>query len=163
MSTWMFGCKRSFCSTGGGGGGGGAPLAVGDRVTVFKRVSQADVADFARLSGDANVVHSGHHHRLPPLVHGVYLAALVSGVIGTRLPGHGAVLVAKRLRFPRPCYVGDRVAIDVEILAVRKLIKCGFRCRVGPTVVVEGTADVVFDGNVAERLLAGSQTPATEP
>lgn len=148
-----FGRKRSFCSS-----GGGAPLAVGDRVTVYKRVSQSDVGDFARLSGDDNVVHSGRH-RLPPLVHGVYLAALVSGVIGTRLPGHGAVLVAKSLRFPRPCYVGDRVAIDVEILAVRKLIKCGFRCRVGPTVVVEGTADVVFDGNVAERLLAGTPGP----
>lgn len=139
------GCRRLFCG-GGGGGGSGRFVAVGDRVTMSKRVDKTDVDAFGRLTGDTNAVHAGHR----PLVHGAYLAALVSGLIGTRLPGHGTVLAAKSLRFPRPCYAGDRVDVEVEVRAVRKLIRCAFRCRVGGAVVMHGTADVV-NRDVAER------------
>lgn len=121
-------------------------FGVGDRVTVSKRIDKTDIDDFARLSGDTNTVHSGDR----PVAHGVYLAGLVSGVIGTRLPGDGTVLVSKRLRFPNACYAGDRVRIEVEIRSIRKIIECGFRCVVGDKVVMEGTADVI-NKNVIKR------------
>lgn len=114
-------------------------FAVGDRAIVLKRIDKTDIDDFARLSGDTNDIHSGDR----PLVHGVYLAGLVSGVIGTKLPGKGTVLVSKTLRFPNACYAGDQVKIEVEILSIRKLIKCGFWCSVGDNVVMEGTANVI--------------------
>ncbi|XP_022160861.1 uncharacterized protein LOC111026973 [Myzus persicae] len=114
-------------------------LTVGDRVVISKRVEKSDINDFARLSGDTNPIHSGDR----PLVHGIYLAGLVSGVIGTKLPGDGTVVVSKKLRFPNACYAGDLVKIEVEIQTIRKLVKCGFWCRVGDKVVMEGTADVI--------------------
>lgn len=120
-------------------------LTVGDRITVSKRIDRTDIDEFARLTGDTNPVHSGR----TPLAHGTYLAGLVSGVIGTKLPGNGTVLVSKSLRFPNACYPGDRVEIEVEIRSIRKLIKCGFRCRVGDKTVMEGTADVI-NKNVAD-------------
>lgn len=114
-------------------------FSVGDRVVISKLIDKTDVDDFARLSGDTNPIHSGDR----PVVHGVYLAGLVSGVIGTKLPGDGTVLVSKSLRFPNACYAGDRVEIEVEIQRIRKIIKCGFQCVVGDKVVMEGTADVI--------------------
>lgn len=114
-------------------------FTVGDRVIVWKNVNKTDIDDFARLSGDTNPIHSGDH----PAVHGVYLAGLVSGVIGTELPGDGTVLVSKNLRFPSACHAGDRVKIEVEIQSIRKLIKCAFWCTVGDKIVMEGTADVI--------------------
>lgn len=114
-------------------------FTVGDRIMILKHIDKTDINDFARLSGDTNDIHSGDR----PLVHGVYLAGLVSGVIGTKLPGKGSVLVSKSLRFPNACYAGDHVKIEVEIQSIRKLIKCGFWCSVGDKVVMEGTANVI--------------------
>lgn len=114
-------------------------LAVGDRVVVFKQINKTDIDDFARLSGDTNHIHSGDR----PTVHGVYLAGLVSGVIGTKLPGNGTVLVSKNLRFPNACYAEDRVKIEVVIQSIRKLIKCIFWCSVNDKIVMEGSADVI--------------------
>jgi 3-hydroxybutyryl-CoA dehydratase len=114
-------------------------LAVGDRIMILKHINKTDIDDFARLSGDTNYIHFGDR----PLVHGVYLAGLVSGVIGTKLPGMGSVLVSKNIRFPNACYAGDQVKIEVEIQSIRKLIKCGFWCIVGDKVVMEGTANVI--------------------
>lgn len=117
----------------------GRTLAVGDRIVISKRIDRKDIDDFALLTGDINPVHTDRD----PLVHGIYLAGLVSGIIGTKLPGNGTVLVSKSMRFPNACHAGDRVEIEVEIHGIRKLIKCGFRCRVGDKTVMEGTADVI--------------------
>lgn len=114
-------------------------FTVGDRVVVSKLINKVDIDSFARLTGDINPIHLGDR----PVVHGVYLAGLVSGVIGTKLPGDGTVLVSKSLRFPNACYAGDKVEIEVEIQNIRKLIKCRFCCSVGDKVVMEGTADVI--------------------
>lgn len=114
-------------------------FSVGDRVVISKRIDKKDIDDFARLSGDTNPIHFGDR----PLVHGVYLAGLVSGVIGTKLPGDGTILVTKNLRFPNACFAGDRIEIEVQLQSIRKLIKCGFWCRVGDKIVMEGTADVI--------------------
>lgn len=122
--------SRPFCSK---------AFAVGDRAVLFKRIGKSDIDDFARLSGDTNPIHSADR----PLVHGVYLAGLVSGVIGTKLPGDGTVLVSKNLRFPNACYAGDQVKIEVEIQSIRKIITCAFWCSVDDKVVMEGTADVI--------------------
>lgn len=119
-------------------------MAAGDRAVAHKRVTAADIENFARLTGDHNPVHSGDR----PVAHGVYLAGLVSAVMGTELPGPGTVLVAKTMRFPNACLAGDLVRIQVDVLSVRKIVKCHFRCSVGDKAVMEGTADVVVDRNV---------------
>jgi len=126
---------------------GGHTFAVGDRAVTTTRVRKTDVEEFARVTGDANRVHSGDR----PRAHGVYLAGLVSAAIGTRLPGHGAVLVSMAMRFPNACRAGDAVDVEVEVRTVRKLVGCAFRCRVGDKTVMEGTADVmmVVDGRTA--------------
>lgn len=122
----------------------GRLLAAGDRAVVHKRVDATDIENFARLTGDHNPIHKGDR----AVAHGIYLAGLVSAVIGAELPGPGTVLVSKTMRFPNACRAGDVVRILVEVRSVRKIIKCEFRCSVGEKVVVEGSADVVVNKNV---------------
>ncbi|XP_050521674.1 3-hydroxybutyryl-CoA dehydratase-like [Daktulosphaira vitifoliae] len=122
---------RSFCSN---------TIKVGDRVIITKKICKSDIYEFAQLTGDINPVHLSRH----PLVHGVYLAGLVSGVIGTKLPGYGSLLVSKYLRFPNACYAEDEVKIEVEIKKIRKIITCEFCCSVDDRIVMEGKADIIF-------------------
>lgn len=78
----------------------------GDHVTVKRKITSEDVDKFIQLTGDHNPVHVTSKK---PLVHGAFLNGLVSGIIGTKLPGFGAIVVEQTLKFPAPCYIGDEV------------------------------------------------------
>ena len=79
-------------------------LAVGMRETISKTVENEDVIGFAELSGDHNPIHLSEHFARKTrfggrIVHGLYTASLISGVIGMRLPGPGAVYISQTLSF----------------------------------------------------------------
>jgi 3-hydroxybutyryl-CoA dehydratase len=79
------------------------------------------------------------------IAHGLYTASLISAVIGTRMPGPGAIYISQTLRFMAPVRIGDTVEASVEIVELvekgrRAKLKC--ECRVGDTVVLEGEAEV---------------------
>lgn len=116
-------------------------IAVGDTVSVTKAITQEDVLNFAKLTGDYNPIHV----ELPRnIVHGALLNGLVSGVIGTKLPGPGTIVVQETLVFPKPCYVGDVIETKIEITSVRKIIKCQFTCTAnGDKVVLKGDAKLM--------------------
>ncbi|MEM1269920.1 MAG: MaoC/PaaZ C-terminal domain-containing protein, partial [Bacteroidota bacterium] len=50
-----------------------------------------------------------------PLVHGVFLLAVVSKVLGRDFPGHGSVAVSISSRFLRPVPVGSEIKIEVKV------------------------------------------------
>jgi len=82
-------------------------LALGMRETISKTVENEDVIGFAELSGDHNPIHLSEHFARKTrfggrIVHGLYTASLISGVIGMRLPGPGAVYISQTLRFVGP-------------------------------------------------------------
>jgi acyl dehydratase len=125
-------------------------LAVGDKASDTRRVTRTDLRVFGALCGDDNPVHSsgvpaGDGRRV--LVHGAFLNSLVSGVIGSKLPGPGAIVVGQNLRFPRPCLVDEEVTIEVEVKEVRKIVEVTFRCVVNSDseskVVMEGNAKLI--------------------
>uniref|UniRef100_A0A146MDW1 Hydroxyacyl-thioester dehydratase type 2, mitochondrial n=1 Tax=Lygus hesperus TaxID=30085 RepID=A0A146MDW1_LYGHE len=91
-------------------------------VVMERLVTREDVEAFARLSGDTNPVHfSGK-----ALVHGALLNSFLSGVIGTKLPGPGTILVSQSFKFPNPCYIGDVIVIQVSVSDVRKISVCQY-------------------------------------
>jgi len=125
-------------------------VSVGMRETYSKLVKASDVVGFAEISGDRNPIHLSEHfaaktpfqHRI---AHGLYTASLISAVIGTRLPGPGAIYISQTLRFLAPVHIGDTVDASVEIAELvekgrRAKLRC--ECRVGETVVLEGEAEV---------------------
>lgn len=125
-------------------------LSIGMRETYSKHVSESDVVGFAEISGDRNPIHLSEHFAAKTpfggrIAHGLYTASLISAVIGTRLPGPGAVYISQTLRFLAPVRIDDTVVASVEIAELsekgrRGKLRC--ECRVGETLVLEGEAEV---------------------
>lgn len=125
-------------------------LSVGMRETYSKHVKSSDVVGFAEISGDRNPIHLSEHFAAKTpfggrIAHGLYTASLISAVIGTRLPGPGAIYISQTLRFLAPVRIGDTVEASVEIVELSEKgnrAKLACQCKVGDTVVLEGEAMV---------------------
>ncbi len=125
-------------------------LRVGMSETYAKTVKSSDVVGFAEITGDRNPIHLSEHFAAKTpfkgrIAHGLYTAGLISAVIGTRLPGPGAIYISQLLNFKAPVRIGDTVTASVEVvelIADRHRAKLLCKCTVGDTVVLEGEAIV---------------------
>lgn len=126
-------------------------LSIGMRAVLQHTVTDSDIRAFAAVSGDVNPVHlneayAGRTRFGGRIAHGILTASFISAVIGTRLPGPGAIYVSQSLRFVAPVRIGDVVTTSAE---VRELIEKGRRCvlfcecRVDDKVVLDGEAVVI--------------------
>jgi 3-hydroxybutyryl-CoA dehydratase len=121
-------------------------LHVGMREVLMKTVMETDVVGFARISGDENPIHlcdvyaSGTRFG-QRIAHGLYTASLISAVLGTRLPGPGAVYRSQTLNFQAPVKIGDVVTVAVEVI---ELVPAGRRVRLSCEALVDGR--IVLDG-----------------
>lgn len=123
----------------------GQTFSEGDEITVSKTITEEAVYDFSILSGDTNPVHSRDNQGLA-IVHGAFLNSIVSSVIGTKLPGSGALVVQQTLNFPNKCFVGETVDVTVRLVENRKILKIDFSCDVKEKnkTVLYGSAKVVM-------------------
>lgn len=95
-------------------------IAVGDRVSTERTLNASDVQLFAVISGDDNPQQgdggaSAASSGQGMFAHGMWGATLISGLLGTRLPGPGAIYLGQTLRFLAPVHVGDTLGIAVEV------------------------------------------------
>jgi 3-hydroxybutyryl-CoA dehydratase len=126
-------------------------LAVGMRESLLKTVLNSDVVGFAQLSGDHNPIHLSDHFARKTrfggrIAHGLYTASLISAILGTRLPGPGAVYISQTLNFKGPVKIGDVVEISVEVVEMAekgKRVKLHCECAVDGQVVLDGEAVVM--------------------
>ncbi|MBV9347304.1 MAG: MaoC family dehydratase [Pseudolabrys sp.] len=121
-------------------------LSVGMTETLSKTVDASDVVGFAAISGDRNPIHLSEHFAAKTpfgtrIAHGLYTASLISAVLGTRLPGPGAVYISQTLNFRAPVKIGDTVNVTVT---VAELITEKTRARLACTCAVED--EIVLDG-----------------
>jgi 3-hydroxybutyryl-CoA dehydratase len=98
-------------------------IRVGDVAQVVRRVDEGDIASFVDAVGDYNPIHSDREYAAAtmfkePIAPGIWTAGLISNVIGTRLPGPGAIYLAQDLKFLKPVYFGDVVTARVEVVEV---------------------------------------------
>ena len=125
-------------------------LAVGMRETIRKKVENEDVIGFAELSGDHNPIHLSEHFARKTrfggrIVHGLYTASLISALLGTRLPGPGAIYISQSLHFRAPVRIGDTVIVTVavaELISEKSRATLNCSCRVGENIVLDGEAVV---------------------
>ncbi|HWA01470.1 MAG TPA: MaoC family dehydratase [Caulobacterales bacterium] len=127
-------------------------LAVGMRETYRKEVKASDVVGFAEITGDRNPIHLSEHFAAKTpfggrIAHGLYTAGLISAVIGTRLPGPGAIYVSQTLNFKAPVRIGDTVEASVEVV---ELSERGHRVRLACTCAVDGA--VVLEGEAMVKV-----------
>ncbi|XP_063972641.1 uncharacterized protein LOC135160243 [Diachasmimorpha longicaudata] len=116
-------------------------LIVGSKVSVTRQVTKNDIITFCQLTNDYNPIHTSEK----PIVHGALLNGFLSGVLGTKLPGPGTIVLEQQLRYKNPCYAGDKVEIIVEVLEVRKIIKCGYKLVANAErIVLEGEGKFIL-------------------
>ena len=94
-------------------------LAVGMTRAAAKTVASSDVVGFAQVTGDRNPIHLSEHFAATTpfgtrIAHGLYTASLISAVLGTRLPGPGAIYISQTLNFRAPVKIGDTVEVAVD-------------------------------------------------
>ena len=113
-----------------------AELKTGDRAEITRLVEDDDIAAFVEAVGDFNPVHSDPAYAATtpfkaPIAPGIFTAGLISAVIGTELPGPGAIYLSQSLKFIKPVKAGDVItarAEVVELLAERNRIRLQTVC-----------------------------------
>lgn len=97
-------------------------FSIGERASLRRAIRAEDIDAFAELSGDQNPVHVDEDYARETyfggrIAHGIFVAGLISDVLGNQLPGPGAVYLSQELRFTAPVYPGDELTANVEVLA----------------------------------------------
>jgi 3-hydroxybutyryl-CoA dehydratase len=115
-------------------------IQVGDTFSFDRTITAEDVRLFAEVSGDDNPLHLDPDYAATtpfgqPIVHGAFLLAIVSKVLGRDYPGHGAVAVALSAKFLRPVPVGSDITVEVK---VAEKIEARHHVRAKVTVYMAG-------------------------
>lgn len=112
-------------------------------ITEIRIITQDDVNKFTKLTGDENPIHSLKQPETKRLVPGALLNSLVAGIIGTKLPGAGSVVVSQEFSFPNKCLINEHIQFYVELVEQRKIMKIVYRCMQNEQIVFNGTARLV--------------------
>lgn len=125
-------------------------LKIGDSAFFERLVTKEDVEKFANLSGDYNPLHFDEKYAAKtkfkgPIVHGLFLGALVSRLIGMELPGQKTLLLKTELEFKKPARVGDKVLVKGQVVhksLALKLLEISIEILKGQERLVAGSAHV---------------------
>jgi acyl dehydratase len=105
-------------------------LRVGLGTEFEQDVTEADVLDFARVSGDYNPLHVDAAYAADSsfrgrIAHGAYQVGLASALLGMYLPGKHVLLGSVNARFPAPLYFPGRVKVRGELTAWNRAQRVG--------------------------------------
>jgi 3-hydroxybutyryl-CoA dehydratase len=137
-------------------------LAVGQKASFGKTITEADIVLFAAVTGDTNPMHLNAEYAKTSIfkeriAHGMLAAGLITKVLGTQLPGPGTIYMSQSLRFRAPVRIGETVTATVEVLALHpEKHRATLRtvCTVAGEPVLEGEAFVSVPSRAALRAAA---------
>ena len=128
-------------------------ICVGDKGMVSKTITEADVANFAGMTGDFNPLHVNQEYAKSSrfgqrVVHGLLTASFLSTLIGMCLPGEDALYLSQTVKFVKPVFIGDTITVVGEVTAKnearrRMTIDTKITKQTGE-LVVEGQAEVLM-------------------
>ena len=131
-----------------------AEVEVGDRVeTAARTVTEADVMNFAGVSGDFNVLHTDAELMAETafgerIAHGALVFSMMTGLLWQSRGSDEHVVAfygVDALRFIRPTFVGDTIRVVSEVVEVEAYDHPEANGRVRYEVeVVNGDDDVVL-------------------
>ena len=100
-------------------------IHVGDKAEIKHKITQDDINKFVDLTGDDNKLHLDTEYAKKtsfkkPVAHGMLSATFISTIIGTKLPGDGALWFSQSFEFLLPVRVGDQITIKAEVIKKEK-------------------------------------------
>ena len=127
-------------------------LQIGQSDTYERIVTERDIEEFAKISGDNNPVHLDEDFAKTTIfrgriAHGMLAASFISTTVGTKLPGYGAIYISQNLKFKGPVRIGDKVITTATIEGInaeKKRVTMSTKCAVGDKIVVEGQAELML-------------------
>lgn len=122
-------------------------IRIGDTDSFIKTITEYDIVQFARLTGDFNPVHLDHEYAAQTpfkerIAHGILSGSIISTVIGMKLPGPSTIYLSQNFKFLLPVKIGDTIKASVEVVDKRddkKIITL-------KTKVINQRQEVVVDG-----------------
>ena len=98
-------------------------MNIGDSASFTHTITESDVEKFAELSGDRNPLHmdDAYASRTPfkkRIVHGMFLGALASRLLGMHLPGERCLYIRQELSFHKPVFIGTEVTVTGVVKSV---------------------------------------------
>jgi 3-hydroxybutyryl-CoA dehydratase len=126
-------------------------LEIGRSAMFGRTVTDADIAAFAGVSGDTNPIHLHDGFARTTrfgqrIAHGMLSGSFISAVIGTKLPGPGAVYISQTMNFMAPVMIGDTITAIATVAAIdheRRRVTLKTQCLNGDKVVIDGEAVVL--------------------
>jgi 3-oxoacyl-[acyl-carrier protein] reductase len=97
-------------------------IHIGDKAVITHTITEDDIKQFVSLTGDDNKMHVDKEFAektsyKKPVVHGMLSAAFISTIIGTKIPGDGALWYSQSLEFLLPVRMGDTITVKAEVIA----------------------------------------------
>ena len=123
-------------------------LGEGLSVGIAFSVGTEEMESFRRLSADDNPIHADAAFARScgfdgPVVYGGLLVAVVSRLLGTRLPGHGCVWHSLKMDFRAPLYVGEAATLSGTVTYWNpslRLLRVSLRITSGDRLIAKGEA-----------------------
>lgn len=136
-------------------------IEAGETRSLTRTITEADVRRFVEMTGDDNPLHVDRSFAEETsfkdiVVHGMLGASFISTVIGTQLPGPGALWVSQNIEFLLPVRLGDELTVSCTV--IRKHERD--RLLELDTKITNQSRQTVLTGVGKVKLLAGRQ--ATE-
>jgi 3-oxoacyl-[acyl-carrier protein] reductase len=96
-------------------------IKIGDKAELSHIITEKDIEKFVELTGDDNKIHIDSEYASKtslkqPVAHGMLGASFISTIIGTKLPGDGALWFSQNLEFLLPVRVGDTITVKAEVI-----------------------------------------------
>jgi 3-hydroxybutyryl-CoA dehydratase len=131
---------------------GGKSISIGETASLSKTISEADIVLFAGVTGDFNPLHLDAEYAKTTrfgerIAHGLLTAGLISAVLGTRLPGPGAIYLGQTLNFREPVKIGDTITATAKVSSFdpeKRIVKLETNCYNQDGVLVLGGEAVLL-------------------
>lgn len=125
-------------------------IKIGMFASYSQTITDADVKNFAGLSGDHNPVHvddlfAESSRFKKRIAHGLISGSFFSALFGTKLPGPGCVYVAQSFNFKRAVYLDDTVTAIVTVTEIdekKRRVFFDTVCKVRNKTVIDGSAEL---------------------
>ena len=96
-------------------------IKVGDKAELKHLITQEDINKFVDLTGDDNKLHVDKAFAETtsfknPVAHGMLGASFISTIIGTKIPGDGALWYSQSIEFLLPVRIGDELTVTAVVI-----------------------------------------------
>ncbi len=104
-------------------------IRIGESKELSLKVDEAYVLGFAKMTGDYNQLHMDQTFAKGQwfgrrVAHGMIGSNLLAAVLGTKMPGDGAILLSFETEFCQPIEIGDTITASVTLESVTENKKC---------------------------------------